>query len=59
MKVYAMNVSGINPDDKKWYKYLSDKRIEKVERLKKTKQKSQSIGAEPVSYTHLTLPTKA
>lgn len=46
MKVYAMNVSGINPDDKKWYKYLSDKRIEKVERLKKTKQKAQSIGAE-------------
>ncbi len=46
MRVYAMNVSGIEPDDKKWYKYLSDKRIEKVERLKKTKQKAQSIGAE-------------
>lgn len=46
MRVYAMNVSGIDPDDKKWYKYLSDKRIAKVERLKKTKQKAQSIGAE-------------
>ena len=46
MKVYAMNISGINPDDRKWYKYLSEKRIAKVERLKKTKQKAQSIGAE-------------
>ena len=41
-----MNVSGIDPADRKWYKYLSPKRIEKVERLKKTKQKAQSIGAE-------------
>ena len=46
MKVYAMNISSINPDDKKWYKYLSQKRIEKVERIKKSIQKSQSIGAE-------------
>lgn len=41
-----MNVSGIDPDNRKWYKYLSEKRLTKVERLKKTKQKSQSIGAE-------------
>lgn len=41
-----MNVSGIDPDNRKWYKYLSEKRLAKVERLKKTKQKSQSIGAE-------------
>lgn len=46
MKVYAMKVSGIVPDDKKWYKYLSDKRIEKVERLKKQHNKAQSIGVE-------------
>lgn len=46
MKVYAMNISSINPDDKKWYKYLSQKRIEKVERIKKSIQKSQSVGAE-------------
>ena len=48
MKVYAINVSKINPDDKKWYKYLSDKRIEKVENLRKPHKKSQSIGAELV-----------
>ncbi len=46
MKVYAMNISSINPDDEKWYKYLSQRRIEKVERIKKSIQKSQSIGAE-------------
>lgn len=46
MRVYAMNVSRINPDDKSWYKYLSAKRIEKIERLKKAQQKAQSIGAE-------------
>lgn len=46
MKLYAMNVSKINHDDKKWYKYLSDKRIEKIENLKKADKKSQSIGAE-------------
>lgn len=46
MRVYAMNVSGIDPENRKWYKYLSEKRLAKVERLKKTKQKSQSIGAE-------------
>ncbi len=46
MKVYAMNVSGINPKDKKFYKYLSEKRVEKVERLKKDSKRAQSIGAE-------------
>lgn len=46
MKVYAMNVPAINPDDGKWYKYLSKKRIEKVDRLKKNEKKAQSIGVE-------------
>ena len=46
MKVYYMNVKSINADDEKWFKYLSQKRIEKVYRLKKTNKKSQSIGAE-------------
>lgn len=48
MKIYAINVGRINPDDKKWYKYLSDNRIEKVNRLKKSHKKAQSIGAELV-----------
>ena len=46
MKIYSMNISGIDPSDRKWYKYLSQKRIDKVERLKKDSHKSQSIGAE-------------
>lgn len=46
MKVYYMNVKIIKADDEKWFKYLSQKRIEKVNRLKKTNKKSQSIGAE-------------
>ena len=46
MKVYYMNVKSINADDEKWFKYLSQKRIEKVNRLKKTNKKAQSIGAE-------------
>lgn len=46
MKVYAMNISSINPDDKKWYQYLSEQRIEKMNRLKKNDKKAQSIGVE-------------
>lgn len=46
MKVYVMDVSGINAEDKKWYKYLSQKRAEKVSKLKKSDKKAQSIGAE-------------
>lgn len=46
MKVYSMNILSVNGEDTKWYKYLSEKRIEKVERLKNDKKKSQSIGAE-------------
>lgn len=46
MKVYSMNILSVDGEDKKWYKYLSEKRIEKVERLKKNKKKSQSICAE-------------
>ena len=41
MKVYYMNVKSIKADDEKWFKYLSQKRIEKVNRLKKTNKKSQ------------------
>lgn len=46
MKVYTMNIRGINPNDRKWYKYLSENRIEKVNRLKQKEKKAQSIGAE-------------
>ena len=46
MKIYLMNVSGIDPSDEKWYKYLSEKRIKKVKRLRKESRKAQSIGAE-------------
>lgn len=46
MKVYSMNIGYIDAGDKKWQKYLSEKRIEKVCRLKKSNKKSQSIGAE-------------
>ncbi len=46
MKIYSMNVRAINPSDEKWYRHLSEKRIEKVNRLKKDIHKSQSIGAE-------------
>ena len=35
MKVYYMKVKSINADDEKWFKYLSQKRIEKVNRLKR------------------------
>ncbi len=46
MKIYLMNVRGIDPSDEKWYKYLSEKRKEKVKKLRKEIQKAQSIGAE-------------
>ena len=46
MKVYYMNDKSIKADDEKWIKYLLQKRIEKVNRLKKTNKKSHSIGAE-------------
>lgn len=46
MKIYSMNISSINADNKKWYAALSDRRIEKVERLKQPLKKAQSIGAE-------------
>jgi 4'-phosphopantetheinyl transferase len=41
-----MNISKINPDDEMWQAYLSEKRAEKVQRLKKQNKKAQSIGAE-------------
>lgn len=46
MKVYSMNVTAINPNDEKWHTLLSDKRIEKVRRIKNDNKKAQSIGAE-------------
>lgn len=46
MKVYSMRTDKIDPDDRRLYKYLSERRIEKVERLKNTRSKAQSIGAE-------------
>lgn len=46
MKVYYMNVKSINADDEKWYEYMSQKRTEKVLKLKKANKKSQSIAAE-------------
>ncbi len=46
MKIYYMNISGINPDDEKWQKYLSQKRRDKVRVIKKRENKAQSIGGE-------------
>lgn len=46
MKVYYMNVSQIDTNDKKWYKYLSENRLKKLNKLKKNDKKSQSIAAE-------------
>ena len=46
MKIYMMNVQGIDLDDKTVYEKLSEKRIEKVNRLKKDTAKRQSIAAE-------------
>lgn len=46
MRVYYMNVSGIDPDDKKWQKYISKRRADKVARLKSRRHRAQSIGAE-------------
>ena len=46
MKLYKMNVSAINAEDRRWYRFLSGKRIQKVERLKPPQKKAQSIGAE-------------
>lgn len=46
MKVYSMRTDKIDPDDRRLYKYLSERRIEKVEKLKNMQSKAQSIGAE-------------
>lgn len=46
MKIYTMNVSGIDLNDRELYKSLSDKRIEKISRLKSETAKRQSIAAE-------------
>lgn len=46
IKVYAMNVSGIDISDKALLKKMSPKRMDKLERLKPEKSKRQSIGAE-------------
>ena len=46
MKIYMMNVQGIDLDDETVYEKLSEKRIEKVNRLKKDMAKRQSIAVE-------------
>ena len=46
MRVYILNVSSIDPADKKWYPLLSPRRAEKVNRLIPTQKKAQSIGVE-------------
>lgn len=41
-----MNITAIDPSDGKWRKYLSEKRLEKINRLRTSEKKAQSIGAE-------------
>lgn len=46
IKIYMMNVSGIDLENKKCYENLSARRLEKVKRLKNDTAKRQSIAAE-------------
>lgn len=46
IKVYAMNVSGIDTADENLLKKMSLKRLEKINRCRIEKMKKQSIGAE-------------
>lgn len=46
IKIYMMNVGVIDPEDEKWYKNLSDRRLEKIGRLKNNSAKRRSIAAE-------------
>lgn len=46
LKVYAMDVSGLDYTDVRLLSRMSPKRIEKINRLKSEKLKKQSIGAE-------------
>lgn len=46
IKIYMMNVSGIDLEDEKWYENLSDRRLEKVRRIKNDSAKRRSIAAE-------------
>ncbi len=48
LKVYAVNVSGIDVSDENILKKMSGKRLEKVNRIKPLGSKKQSIGAELV-----------
>ncbi|MCC8161067.1 MAG: 4'-phosphopantetheinyl transferase superfamily protein [Oscillospiraceae bacterium] len=59
MRVYAMNISGIDAEDKRWYSYLSERRAEKVNRLKHAQKKAQSIGAELLLNYAVKQETKA
>lgn len=46
IKVYAVNVSEIDVSDSKILKRMSQKRLEKINRLKPLNAKKQSVGAE-------------
>jgi len=46
LKIFTMNVSGIDTSDNSVYEKLSEKRREKVDKIKNECSKKQSIGAE-------------
>ncbi len=46
MKVYAMNINAVNPDDAVRYGCLTERRAEKIRRLKNNGNKAQSICAQ-------------
>ena len=51
LKIYTMNVSGIDTADEGIYESLSERRREKVKKLKNERAKKQSIGAELLLIT--------
>lgn len=46
IKVFAMNVSGLDVSDERLLRQMSAKRLEKINRLKPVNSKKQSMGAE-------------
>lgn len=46
VKVFAMNVSGLDVSDERLLLQMSEKRLEKINRLKPENSKKQSMGAE-------------
>lgn len=59
LKIYTMNVSGIDTADAEVYEKLSKKRIEKVLKIKNESAKRQSIGAELLLNTAVAAETGA